>query len=68
MKTSNMPTEERLSKEFDEIMQTIINDKDRIIKTMLDRCTYAEISIPFKPEHAPHYNITFTHLADIIND
>lgn len=61
-------TKERLSKEFDEIMQTIINDKDRIIETMLDRCMCAEIYIPLETFEAPHYQITFTHTADRIND
>ena len=68
MAISNIPTEERLSKEFDQIMQTIIGDKDRIIKTMLDRCMSAEIYIPLEPFAAPHYQITFTHAADITND
>ena len=63
-----IPTKERLNKEFDEIMQTIINDKDRIIETMLDRCMSAEIYIPFAPDGAPYYKITFSHAADIIYD
>jgi hypothetical protein len=65
---NNITTKERLSKEFDEIMQTIINDKDRIIETMLDRCMYANISIPFERGEVPHYEITFAHVADIIYD
>ena len=68
MATSNKITEERLSRQFDAIVQTIINDKERIIKTMLDRCMYADISIPFEPGTAPHYTISYTHSADIIND
>ena len=68
MAIHNISTEERLSKSFDEIMQTIINDKKRIIETMLDRCMYAEITIPFGPGLAPHYKISFEHSADISND
>ena len=61
-------TKERLNKQFDEVIQTIVNDKERIIETLLDRCMNAEISIPFYPGEAPCYTIYFTHSADMKYD
>lgn len=61
-------TKERLSKQFDDVVQTIVNDKERIIETMLDRCMSAEISIPFNPGEVPCYTIYFTHSADMKYD
>lgn len=61
-------TKERLDRAFDSLIETLIGDKERIIQTMLDRCTYAEIIIPFEPNEAPHYKILFNHIADSVYD
>ena len=48
------------SKYFDDCIETLKNDKERLLDLIMDRCIYMDITIPIRIDEAPQYKVDFS--------
>lgn len=58
-----MTTREHYSKQFDDIIEAIKNDKDKILDIITDYCSNCEISFNFSLSDVPSYSVNYTKIA-----
>ena len=66
MKLNIGQTRKQWSKNFDDVLETLKADKEKILDIIMDKCSNITVSIPFNIGEVPHYEVDYVKTCMVI--
>ena len=66
MKLNIGQTKKQWSKHFDDVLETLKADKEKILDIIMDKCSHITVSIPFNIGEVPHYEVDYVKTCVVI--
>ena len=59
-------TRKQWSTHFDDVLETLKTDKEKILDIIMDKCSHITVSIPFNIGEVPHYEVDYVKTCIVI--
>jgi hypothetical protein len=59
-------TRKQWSKHFDDVLETLKTDKEKILDIIMDKCSHITVSIPFNIGEVQHYEVDYVKTCIVI--
>lgn len=63
MKVNIEQTRKHWGEHFDDVIETLKADKEKILDIIMDKCSDITVSIPFNIGEVPHYEVDYVKVA-----